>query len=391
MTPATPGQPLVAHVIAEFSAREAMGRTVAETVARVAGTHHLVTTRAHDGGDRFAGNHELGGRLTTFPLGRAGALAAALDRLRPDIVHLHAGALGPLQAALTAIRRHPTVVTMYAWPTLPGPRAWRRARWSELRASNVLRSRVALTTVLPPAVAAAALRRAGVTTVLTPDPRVARKLGDRPGLHVVRLPLGAPTDDRRAHFDADRPVIVFAGRAELVRGLDTLLAAFPLVLRAVPGARLRLLLMPRPDLPEILRRAASSAASGAIEISTEPVPDLLAELATAQVGTWPFKFDYTTSPPAMAVAEAMSVGLPVVGTDVACVRAVLEPESNGILVPPAHPEALAHGLVRLLRDEQTWLRYAEAGLASVRERLGWDRVAEVTSRAYATVRAADRR
>ena len=52
------------------------------------------------------------------------------------------------------------------------------------------------------------------------------------------------------------------------------------------------------------------------------MPDLLAELAAAQVGAWPFKFDYTTSPPAMAVAEALSVGLPVVATEVGCVRAV---------------------------------------------------------------------
>ena len=67
------------------------------------------------------------------------------------------------------------------------------------------------------------------------------------------------------------------------------------------------------------------------------MPDLLAELAAAQVGTWPFKFDYTTSPPAMAVAEAMSVGLPVVATDVACVRAVLEPGVNGLSCPRPTP------------------------------------------------------
>jgi glycosyltransferase involved in cell wall biosynthesis len=121
-------------------------------------------------------------------------------------------------------------------------------------------------------------------------------------------------------------------------------------------------------------------------VVTEPVPDLLAELAAAQVGTWPFKFDYTTSPPAMAVAEAMSVGLPVVGTDVACVRAVLEPEVGGLVVPPARPGALAQALVRLLSDEPTWQRYADAGVRSVRERLGWDRAATVTAAAYAANR-----
>jgi alpha-maltose-1-phosphate synthase len=176
--------------------------------------------------------------------------------------------------------------------------------------------------------------------------------------------------------------VVFAGRAETVRGLDTLLAAWPEIHRQVPNATLRLLLIPRPELPDILRKAEGTAA---IEVVTEPVPDLLAELAGATVGTWPFKFDYTTSPPAMAVAEAMSVGLPVVATDVACVRAVLEPNVNGIAVPPAQPGALARGIVRLLTHEPTWRRYADAGVESVRHRLGWDRAAEVTAEAYAGV------
>ncbi|GID93830.1 glycosyltransferase family 4 protein [Amorphoplanes digitatis] len=373
----------VAHVIAEFSAKEAMGRTVTEMAARVPGEHHLVTTHALDGQDAFAGVHEIGGALETFPLGRSDELREALRRIGPDLVHLHAGALGPFLALLPVLRPYPKLLTAYAWPTLPGPGAWRRATVSEMRASNVLRARVLVTTVLPVPLAAAALRRAGVTTVLTPDPRVADRLGRRRGLNVVRFSSGAPVDPRRARFDAERPTIVFAGRAESVRGLDTLLAAFTRVRAAVPGARLRLLLIPRPELPRILARAG--AAGDAIEVVTEPVPDLLAELAAAQVGTWPFKFDYTTSPPAMALVEAMAVGLPVVGTDVACVRAVLEDGVNGLSVPPADPPALARALVTLLRDEQSWQRYAKAGLESATQRMGWARVAETTADAYAAV------
>ena len=373
----------VAHLIAEFSAREAMGRTVTEAARRVPGEHHLVTVRAHDGAEVFAGVHEVGGGVGTFPLGRASALAGALAAIRPDVVHLHAGALGPLQAALAVLRPYRVVLTVYAWPALPGPAAWRRATLSEMFASNVLQPRVGLTTLLPPAVALRALRRAGVTTVLTPDPRVAHRLGGHPDLTVTRLPSGAPSDERRARYAADRPVVVFAGRAESVRGLDTLLEAFPVVRQRIPGARLRLLLIPRPELPAILARVGATGADDGVEVVTSPVPDLLAELSAAQVGTWPFKFDYTTSPPAMAVAEAMSVGLPVVATDVACVRAVLEPGVNGLAVPPADPDALAAALIAVLTDEGTWRRYADAGVRSVRERFGWDRAAEVTAEAYA--------
>lgn len=374
--------PRIVHLIAEFSAHEAMGRTVVETAQRVHGRHHLVTTRAHDGAGVFEGVDELGGAVASFPLGRTAALAGVLARINPDVVHLHAGALGPLQAAMPVLKPYRTVLTAYAWPTVPGLAAWRRATLAEMRASNVLQPRVALTTLLPPKLATAALHRAGVHTVLTPDPRVVERLGNPTGITVTRLPSGAPADDRRARYTAENPTVVFAGRAETVRGLDTLLAAWPTVRAKLPGARLKLLLIPRPELPQILHAAGTL---DGVEVVTEPVKDLLAELAAAQVGTWPFKFDYTTSPPAMAVAEAMSVGLPVVATDVACVRAVLDPGVNGIAVPPARPGPLADALVSLLRDELSWRRYSEAGLRSVRDRLGWDRAAEVTAAAYAEV------
>lgn len=373
----------VVHVISEFSAKEAMGRTVTETAHRVPGEHHLITTHALDGHDAFAGVHEVGGGLETFPYGRSDLVRDALRKIRPDLVHLHAGALGPFLARMPVLRPYRKILTAYAWPTLPGPAAWRRATVAEMRSSNVLRPRVLVTTVLPVPLAAATLRRAGVTTVLTPDPRVADRLGRRRGLDVVRFTSGAPVDSRRARFDRERPTVVFAGRAETVRGLDTLLAAFPLVRAEVPGVRLRLLLIPRPELPRILARAG--AAGEAVDVVTEPVPDLLAELASAQVGAWPFKFDYTTSPPAMALVEAMAVGLPVVGTDVACVRAVLDDGVNGLSVPPADPAALARALVTLLRDETLWQRYARAGLESATQRMGWERVAETTAEAYARV------
>jgi len=182
--------PRVAHLIAEYSAHEAMGRTVAETARRVPGDHHLVTARAHDGTAPFAGVHELGGRLATFPFGCADRLAVVLGRIRPDLVHLHVGALGTLAATLPVLRPLLTVLTVYAWQTLPGLRAFRRASLSEMRSSNVLQPRVALSTVLPPAVAALMLRRAGVRTVLTPDPRVIDRLASRAGLTVTRLPSG---------------------------------------------------------------------------------------------------------------------------------------------------------------------------------------------------------
>jgi alpha-maltose-1-phosphate synthase len=373
----------IVHVIAEFSAKEAMGRTIAETASRVPGEHHLVAARIHDGAELFASVVEVGGAMETFPMGRSTQLREALRGLRPDVVHLHGGALAPLLAAGSPIREHAHVMTMYAWPRVPPLRQLRAGGLRPAWQSNVLRPRVGATTVLPPVAVRAALRRAGTSAVLTPDPAVSRRLSHGLDIPVLRLTSGAPEDDRRATFEAEKPVIVFAGRAESVRGVDTLIDAFPRVLEHVPGATLKLLLIPRPELGSLVDRVAATRISDRVTVVTDPVPDLLAELAGAQVGAWPFKFDYTTSPPAMAIAEALSVGLPTVATEVGCVRAVVEPDVNGLTVPPGDAPALATALLRLLTDRDLWQRMATAGPATTRQ-LSWSRAAEVTDAAYRT-------
>ena len=126
---------------------------------------------------------------------------------------------------------------------------------------------------------------------------------------------------------------------------------------------------------------SASPASDAIDIVTDPIPDLLGELSSAQAGCWPFLADYTTSPPAMAVAEAMAVGLPVVSTPVACVRSVMRPDLDGIAVPPGDSVALGAALVRLLTDPEAWDAYSAAGQSAV-SGLTWEKAARATSSLY---------
>jgi len=380
--------PRIVHLISEYSTHEAMGRTVTEAARRVPGEHHLVTTRAHDGGDAFASVHELGGRIEAFPMADRDELHRILDSIRPDVVHLHAGALGPLLAQRAGLGRYPLAMTIYAWPNLPGRAAWKHAGWSGLRSSNVLPTRVALTAALPPAVVRRSVRALAPLGILSPDPRVLERLADC-GTLVERLPSGAPIDPRRASrvpSNGRPPTVVFAGRAESVRGIRTLVDAFPAVVSAVPNVRLRLLLIPRPELETLLGHIDASPVRGSIDVVTEPIADLLGELANAQVGTWPFLADYTTSPPAMAVAEAMAVGLPVVATPVACVRSVMRPGVDGLAVAPGDAADLGAALRRLLTDPVEWHRLSAAGQEAV-SHLTWDRAAEATGAVYARAAA----
>ena len=67
-----------------------------------------------------------------------------------------------------------------------------------------------------------------------------------------------------------------------------------------------------------------------------------------------------------AMLEAMAVGLPVTATSVGGVPEVVWPGENGILVPPADPQALADALSMLLDDENTRKRLGEGAKNTAR-------------------------
>jgi glycosyltransferase involved in cell wall biosynthesis len=78
----------------------------------------------------------------------------------------------------------------------------------------------------------------------------------------------------------------------------------------------------------------------------------------------------------VSVMEAMSMALPVVGTDVPGVRELVVPGETGLLVAPGHPDALAGALQRLLESAD---RGAEMGRAARRRMVEFFDVARMVS------------
>ncbi len=79
----------------------------------------------------------------------------------------------------------------------------------------------------------------------------------------------------------------------------------------------------------------------------------------------------------LAPLEAMSAGLPAVVTKNGGPAESLREgdEEYGVLVDPFDPADIARGLLRVLGDEATWQRYAEAGHRRVHDRYTWDSTA----------------
>ena len=78
--------------------------------------------------------------------------------------------------------------------------------------------------------------------------------------------------------------------------------------------------------------------------------------------------------------EAMAFGKPVVGADAGGIPDLIRDGSNGLLIPPNDPDALAQGLSRLLGDEALRRKLGECGAAMVRREYQFDAFREALER-----------
>lgn len=66
-------------------------------------------------------------------------------------------------------------------------------------------------------------------------------------------------------------------------------------------------------------------------------------------------------PLGVAYMEAMSMGVPVIGTDAGGVKELIQDGSNGYLVPPKNPGALARTIRTMASDNDALMRLSQAG------------------------------
>jgi glycosyltransferase involved in cell wall biosynthesis len=168
----------------------------------------------------------------------------------------------------------------------------------------------------------------------------------------------------------------FLGTLKAWHGLSILVEAFAILHKKVPATRL-LLVGDGPEreklLDDIKVRGLESCAllPGAVE--PDKVPAYLASMEVA-VAPYPKLADFYFSP--LKVYEYMAAGLAVVASRIGQLEKVIEPGTNGILVPPGDPVALAEVLEKL--QAEPLLRQHLGGTARrlVLRNHTWDKVAE---------------
>lgn len=326
--------------------------------AAVAERGHAVTVLMED---RFGAPPPVAGvSFRTFPAAasfvrKTQAVRRMLREERPDVLHTHVINLGGYLGVASGF--HPHLMTMW------GSDLWHAPRRSFVHAQRTRLALRAADWVLSPS---AALRDE------------AERLAG-PLRHNVLQLWGVDTDrfapgDREAarrKLGWPQGKIVYSARAlQPLYNQGALLEAWPLVLRAVPDARLIInRIAVAPAYEDGLRaKAEALGIAGSVEwrdpVAEGDLPliyqalDVLVSLADS---------DGTPS----TLLEAMAAGSAIVASDLPAIREWLEPETAGLLVAPRQVPAIAAALVRsMTMPAAERARMTAAARARIVERAG---------------------
>lgn len=206
--------------------------------------------------------------------------------------------------------------------------------------------------------------------------RTSRSLRDRP-LEIIpsvvdldRFQPGLPaTELRRSLRLEGRRVILFTGRLVPHKGVDVILRA----LLWLPADVSAVIVGSGPRLSDLVQESRRLGVGDRVRFCPSVSDDdLPSYLALADLFVFPSQNRLEGF--GLAIAEALSAGLPVVVADMPGVREVITPGVEGLLVEPLIAKDLAEKVVTLLQNPDLSRRMGEAGRRRAEQRYGLDTV-----------------
>ena len=292
------------------------------------------------------------------------AVAIAKDRGAEAVIF---GAAAPLGLITPALRRAGVARAVAithgheaGWAALPGARNLLRRIGDETDVVTYLGEyfRVRLSRALSPAAAARMVRMAPAVDAarFRPDPAAGQAIRERYGL-------------------AGRPVVVCVSRLVRRKGQDTLLDAWPEVLKEVPAAAL-LMVGDGPYSASLRQLAERKRLTPSVRF-TGPVPaaELPAHYAAGDIFAMPCRtrrHGLDVEGLGIVYLEASATGLPVVGGDSGGAPDAILDGETGYVVPGTDIHAVAERLVALLSDPAGARAMGEKGRAWVERDWTWD-------------------
>ena len=203
---------------------------------------------------------------------------------------------------------------------------------------------------------------------------------------VTVIPNGIDPDEWRTTDSRRRtmrrrygsPLVVFAGRLEVEKGVQTLIDAMPGLRRAIPGVRAVVIGEggAEADLRAQARRRRLGDAITFLGYVSEA--DLRALVAAADVAVVPSLYE----PFGFVALEAIVLGAPLVAASTGGLATIVTDGQTGWQFAPGDAGQLAAAVGEALSDPREARRRAARARADVLARYGWPTIAEQTDAVY---------
>jgi len=317
-------------------------------------------------------------------------LAEVVESVRPNIIHAHSPVLNALPAL--AVGRATGIPVVYEV----------RAFWEDaavdLGTAREWGPRYRLTRALE----TRALQRADAVTTICDGLRGDMLKRGIPADKITVIPNAVDLSQFRFTATADAELMQtygltrgntlgFAGSFYAYEGLDILLRAMTLVLRAVPQARL-LLLGGGPQEAELRALATRLDLDRVVHFAGRvPHSEMIRYYSAMDVMVYPrVSRRLTDLVTPLKPLEAMAMGKLVVASDVGGHRELIRDGQNGHLFSAGSDEALAHCLIKQLNAPETWRGVITNGREYVASERTWKASVERYRAVYAAVLRRDR-
>ncbi|HKP51852.1 MAG TPA: glycosyltransferase [Chloroflexia bacterium] len=188
----------------------------------------------------------------------------------------------------------------------------------------------------------------------------------------VREQLGLP--------DLDTPILLFVGRIERLKGIDTLLESVAVVSRTCSGRNLKVLIVGGGGQTEAenaeLRRVVQLHRDLNLEeqvefVGSKPQEMLPLYYAAADITVMPSHYESF----GLVAVEAMASGTPVIASNVGGLSFTVKDGETGYLVPEENHFALAEQVHTLLKNPELRLRMGEEA-ATHAQQYSWSNIAD---------------
>lgn len=153
----------------------------------------------------------------------------------------------------------------------------------------------------------------------------------------------------RPTFLPDGPYLLFVGALSPHKGIDVLLEAY----RRLPEPRLPLVVLGvrKPDTPTL-------DAPGVVVVENVPHPQVMAAWQHARVGVVPSVWN---EPWGQVVAEALTVGCPLVVSSTVGLAPQVKHANAGVIVESGDPQAFTQAILQILNDDTAASTYVTNG------------------------------